>query len=95
MVTLSIPPLIAVITASEVVPSTVGGGGASTGQGQFPGKDPGQGYPTAEVWGVGRPGCLGKTSCSPSDAPRQSGYDIYRVSSRRSMEDRGYVYPRK
>ncbi|XP_039734277.1 tight junction protein ZO-3 isoform X1 [Pteropus medius] len=30
-----------------------------------------------------------RTTSEP-DAPRQSGYDIYRVSSRQSMEDRGY-----
>lgn len=89
------------IAASEVVSDTVGGGGASTSQGQFSGKDRGRGtafcragIPYHRGLGAGQPGCLGKTSRSPSDAPRQSGYDIYRVSSRQSMEDRGYVYPR-
>lgn len=39
---------------------------------------------------------LGKwTSCSLSDTPRQSSYDIYRVPSSQSMEDRGYVPQKK
>lgn len=53
----------------------------------------GQGLPKAEVWRLGPVSVLGEDLLFLSDSPRQSGYDIYRVPSGQSVEDRGYVSP--
>lgn len=98
MVTLSIP-LVFLIPASEAVPGRAGEAGVGLrGQGQLPGEEGGLGDPTAGQGGRWA-ACGGWTSpcawerhcCSLSDSPRQSSYDIYRVSSSQSVEDRGYV----
>lgn len=73
------------------------------GQRQSPGKDGGLGDspprgrgPCGRGLVAGPASVLGKqASCSLSDTPRQSSYDIYRVPSRQSMEDRGYVHSGK
>lgn len=53
----------------------------------------GVGTPYGKGLVAGLASVLGKqTSCSLSDTPRQSSYDIYRVPSSQSMEDRGYVH---
>lgn len=101
MVTLSIP-LVFLIPASEAVPGRAGEAGVGLrGQGQLPGDDGGLDDPTVgqggrwAACGVWTSLCAGERHrCSLSDSPRQSSYDIYRVSSSQSVEDRGYV-PRK
>lgn len=77
MVTLSTSPLIAVITASEVVPGTAEGGGTSIGQGQFPGKDLGwgtafcrAGIPYRKGLGGGPARVLGKDQLFPFRRPQ-------------------------
>lgn len=61
------------------------------GQGQLPGGMGGREAIRQRCGSWTSPWAWERDCCSLSDSPRQSSYDIYRVSSSQSVEDRGYV----